>query len=206
MLDPLLSWLYAMGGTTNSPTVLAMLAAAAATEYIVPPFPGDTITLLGGVLVGAFSWSFALVLAAVMLGSVSGSMVAYAVGRRLRTRQPSLATGKGRLARIVRQFDRRGTWYLLINRFLPGIRPLFFVASGLANMPPLRVALLSTISAALWNVAIIVAGIAVGDNLGRLEELLVQYSTAAWLILLGVVLFFALRRLFHRSNTTSESD
>ncbi len=192
-----------MGDTTDSPAVLAILMGAAAVEYIVPPFPGDSITLLGGILVSAFSWNLGLVFAAVMLGSVAGSLVAFAFGQRLLRRQPALATGDGKLSKIVKQFEERGSWYLLINRFLPGIRPLFFVAAGLAGMRPRRVLALSAASAALWNAAIMAAGATVGDNLGRLEELLVQYSTAAWIVLGAIAFVIAIRTFWGRDRRPS---
>jgi membrane protein DedA with SNARE-associated domain len=204
VFDALITWLHAMGDATNSPVVLAILAAAAAVEYVIPPFPGDSVTLLGGVLVGAFSWNLALVFSAVMAGSVFGSFIAFAFGQRLLRKQPRIAVGDGKLARIVQQFEKRGSWFLLINRFLPGIRPLFFVAAGLAGMPTKRVLLLSTASAALWNAAILAAGAAVGDNLDRLEELLVQYSTGAWLLLLGVAPVMGIRALLRRKSRPTD--
>ena len=200
MFDALLTWLHAMGDATNSPAVLAILMAAAAAEYVIPPFPGDSVTLLGGILIGAFGWNIALVFMAVMIGSVAGSCIAFVFGQQLLRRKPTIAVGNGKLARIVKQFEKRGSWFLLINRFLPGIRPLFFVAAGLAGMPTKRVLLLSTASAALWNAAILGAGAAVGDNLERLEELLVQYSTVAWIVLLSVVLLMAIRALLARRS------
>ncbi len=186
MLDSLLSWLHAMGGATNSPLVLAALGAAAAIEYIVPPFPGDSITLLGGVLVSAFHWNLFLIFASVMLGSVLGSLAAYALGKRLAAKATKSSDSK--LMRLVARFETNGTWLLLINRFLPGIRPFFFVAAGMTGLSIRRVALLSSISAALWNAAIMAAGIAVGDNLERLEELLLTYSKIAWILLTVVVI------------------
>ncbi len=188
VFDSLLAWLHAMGDATNSPVVLLMLAAAAGIEYIIPPFPGDSITLLGGVLVSAFSWSFALVFTAIMVGAVSGSMVSYALGRRLRERKPRLAEGDGKLARLVCQFGERGTWFL-------------FVAAGLGGMPAKRVAILSAVSAALWNLAIMAAGAVVGDNLDRLEELLVKYSTIAWIVMIVGILLVALRAVLRRSRS-----
>ncbi len=186
-----------MGGATNSPLVLAALGVAAAIEYIVPPFPGDSITLLGGVLVSAFHWNFFLIFASVMLGSVLGSLVAFTLGKRLGA-APLAASSDSKLMRLVSRFKTNGTWLLLINRFLPGIRPLFFVAAGMAGLSIRRVALLSSISAALWNAAIMAAGIAVGDNLERLEELLLTYSKIAWILLMVIVVGVFVRSRLRR--------
>lgn len=198
MIDAQLTWLHAMGNATNSPLVLLILMGAAAIEYVVPPFPGDSIVLLGGVLVGAYAWSLPLVFTAVMLGSLFGSLLAFALGKRLLRRNPAIANGDGTLSKLVAQFHKRGSWFLLVNRFLPGIRPLFFVAAGLAGMSTRRVALLSAASAALWNAAIMVAGVAVGDNLERLENLLRTYSMFAWILVIVICIALAAKWLWKR--------
>src|SRR5262245_60083821 len=59
----------------NSVGGLAALAGSAMIEYVFPPFPGDFVTVLGAVLVTGYGWSFPLVLGAVMLGSVAGTLI-----------------------------------------------------------------------------------------------------------------------------------
>lgn len=196
MFESLLSWLNAMGASTNHPLVLAVLAGSAAVEFVFPPFPGDTVTLLGGILVGAYQWNLALVFSSLMLGSIIGGYVAFRIGKGWqRRRVQAIAEDKGRLARLVRQFDKHGSWFLLLNRFLPGIRPLFFVAAGLAGMGTRRVLVLSGISAALWNALIMVAGIAMGHNLDRLEEWRTTYTAVVSLLLVVILVFFVVKRL-----------
>ena len=62
-------------------TLYCLLALAACLEYVFPPFPGDTVTLFAGFLVGVNEeWSFALVFLALNVGSVLGTLIDYAAG------------------------------------------------------------------------------------------------------------------------------
>lgn len=175
---------------------LAVIAAAALIEYIFPPFPGDTITLFGAVLITAYNWSFWGVFGAVMAGSMAGSMGAFYVGtgwRRRRSRKPDR---RASLDRLVKKFHRHGAVYLVLNRFLPGIRSLFFVAAGLAEMPARSVLAYSTLSAALWNLGIIAIGSAVGANFDTLLDWVEKYTFAVWIALGAVVLFWVGRLIW----------
>ncbi len=208
-MDSLIAWFDLLGSDTNSVLGLAALCGAALLEYIFPPFPGDILTVFGGVLVSAYDWSFALVFLTVTTGSVLGGFVAFALGRRWHQRRaPDLAERETRLAHLVKRFGKHGSLYLLLNRFLPGIRPLFFVAAGLAGMSTGRVLVLSTISAAVWNALLIFAGMSVGHNLARIEDWLKTYSLVVWgLLLIGALLMIAkkvMRRKRDGSRTIEE--
>jgi len=194
-----------MGGYANHPLVLLILAGAAAIEYVFPLFPGDSITLLAGVLVGAYQWNFVIVFLSVLSGSVLGSWVAFAIGQRWQKRRQAEEGESGRLGLLVGKFRRHGSWYLVLNRFMPGIRPLFFVAAGLAGMSTRRVLLLSAVSAALWNAALMVAGIAVGHNIDQLEGWFRTYSTIAWIAIVVVVMVVVVRQLWRRMKRPPDS-
>lgn len=182
-----------------------ILFAGAAVEYLFPPFPGDTVTLAGAVLVTGYGWSLPLVFAATTLGSLVGAMADFYVGvwwyrrRERRGVPPTIDTGESRakaraqIDRLVRGFQRHGPVFLVINRFLPGVRAFFFVAAGLAGMRPAAVAFYAGLSAALWNGLLIAAGMAIGANLQALEQLFRTWSTVVWGVLGAIVLYFVVR-------------
>src|SRR6187397_2336142 len=101
-MDSFTDWLIGFASDRNHPAGYALLAGSALLEYVFPPFPGDTITLFGAVLITAYGWSGAGVFATVLAGSLAGAMIDFAVGRRLRAR------GHKRPAvdRIVARFER----------------------------------------------------------------------------------------------------
>ena len=166
-------------------------------EYIFPPFPGDVITLFGTYLVIKGYWSFAFTLALVTTGSLVGAALGYWIGvwlgRRLH-RLPSEREVQGwkpltreKYDLLLERFKRHGAVYILINRFLPGIRAFFFVVAGAARMSLLRVLLYAGISAVAWNAAILACGYAVGENWERLRSLFESYTIIIWCLLGGLV-------------------
>jgi membrane protein DedA with SNARE-associated domain len=185
-------------GDQNSLVGLSVLAGSAAIEYVFPPFPGDFVTVLGAVLVTGYGWSFFAVLAAVMLGSVLGAFAAFEVGEiwaRRRAADPN-ATPRPRLDAIVARFKRHGSAYVVINRFVPGIRGLIFVAAGLAGLPRRSVLFYAAVSALVWNLALMGLGVALGANLEALRTWVERYTIAAWVVLVvaGLVILVVVRR------------
>ncbi len=173
----------------TGPYALAALFGASLIEYVFPPFPGDTVVILGAFYATHGELPLPLVFLAVTLGSIAGSAIDYAIGMRLgsaaerrlpddppRKRWVSLE----RLHHVEARYRRHGDLYILINRFLPGVRGFFFVAAGLAGMPFRRVMALGALSASLWNALLLAAGWAVGENLERLVALFRTYSFVAW--------------------------
>jgi len=180
---------------------VAILFAGAAIEYLFPPFPGDTVTLAGAVLVTGYDWSLPLVFGATTAGSLAGALVDFRAGvwwhrRRERRGKPATgarATAREQIDRLVRGFQRHGAVYLVINRFLPGVRAFFFIAAGLAGMRTGPVMFYAGLSAALWNALVIAAGMAIGANLDTLERVFRTWSTVAWATLGAAALFFLVR-------------
>lgn len=201
-----MSWLDLIGASTNNALGLSVLAGAAAVEYLFPPFPGDLVVVFGGILVSAYHWNLALVFVMVTSGSMLGSLFAFALGRRWHLRRaPNLAEQDTHLAHLVNRFHKRGSLYLLLNRFLPGIRPLFFVAAGLSGMSTRRVLLLGGTSAAVWNSLLMLAGATVGHNLERIEGWLKTYSLVVWGLLLMIALALLAKRVSRRKSSESRT-
>src|SRR5690242_19661990 len=78
MLEHFDSWIRGVG-----PVGYLILGLAALIEYVFPPFPGDTVLVLGGVYAvrGERPWPWVLLV--VTLGSVIGAALNYGVGREL---------------------------------------------------------------------------------------------------------------------------
>jgi membrane protein DedA with SNARE-associated domain len=198
VLEQLLSWLDAMGSAIHHPAVLGLLTLAPVLEYVFPPFPGDTISLFGAILVSAYGWNLGLVFGLLMCGSLIGSYLAFTIGRRWRQRRAPNVAEASKLSALVEGFQRHGTYYLLLNRFLPGIRPIFFVAAGLSKMSTARVMFMSGISALLWNAMLMFAGVSIGNNLSELQSWLSTYSTVAYTVMAVLVLGLTGRFLWNR--------
>ncbi len=195
MIDELLAWLSEREG----PLGYLVLAAASAIEYIVPPLPGDTVTLFGTFLAATAGYSVALVYLTLTGGSIAGSLAAWGFGRYLGRHEagwPGFLQREGTrrgIHRIIDGFERHGGLYLAINRFLPAVRSLFFVAAGMADMPAWRVVVFGGLSAAAWNLLILGVGYSVGNNWQRLESLSRDYTYASLAVAGVVTLVIAVR-------------
>lgn len=195
-MDEIRDILSSLVESDNSLVGLGTLAGSAAIEYVFPPFPGDFVTVLGAVLVTAYGWSFVAVLTAVMVGSVVGALVAYQVGvvvARRRAGNPE-APPRPRLDALVARFGRHGPAFVMVNRFLPGVRAFIFVAAGLAGMDRGKVILYAAISALAWNLGLMALGAALGANLDQLVGLVERYTAAVWIVIAAVVIGLVLRR------------
>lgn len=185
-IDQLISSLGLLG--------LLVLGLAAALEYVVPPFPGDTITLLGGVYAVRGTQPWPLVFLVVTAGSVVGAAINYWVGHWLAKRfdahpgKSYFGITHARLEQVQARMRRNGPWLLLANRFLPGIRGLIFVAAGAAHMPRFNALLLGALSAMAHTGLVLALGAAVGGNLERLAAVVTRYQYAVvGLVVVGVV-------------------
>jgi membrane protein DedA with SNARE-associated domain len=192
-----------LAGLELGPLTLALLFCAAGIEYVFPPFPGDTITLLGAALVGAGGWPAAPVFAAITAGGLLGMAIDHRFGRFVAARDQHWRLRFSwwrkigvQLDRTLPVFARRPTAYLICNRFLPSIRALFFVAAGMVGLSLWRVLLFGGVSAVVWNAIIFALGAALGTNWQTLLGWVEAYNAFAWLALLAVLalLFWRLRR------------
>jgi membrane protein DedA with SNARE-associated domain len=194
MVEKLDSLIGAVG-----PLGYLVLFGAALIEYVFPPFPGDTVVLLGGVYAVRGQRPWFLVLLVVTLGSVLGAFIDYHIGRALKRRfesGPDFAQKHPHIIRLQDRMREKGILLIAFNRFMPGVRGLLFVAAGAAEMDVRRVMAWGAVSAVLWNALIMGVGIAVGGNIERMETLFREYTRVAWIVLAVGVVAVALRYLW----------
>ncbi len=205
MVDEILRWLAEQEG----PLAYLVLAAASALEYVFPPLPGDTVALFGTFLAATAGYEPLLVYATLTAGSIGGSLVAWAFGLyvgRHEERWPRFLRGdetRKRIHLVIDRFDRRGAVYLSLNRFLPALRSLFFIAAGMAGMRAWKVVLFGGLSAGAWNLLILLVGFGVGDNWERLAELSQHYSYASLAVVAIVVIALGARWLIQRRGPSA---
>jgi membrane protein DedA with SNARE-associated domain len=192
----------------NNPLGLLLLGLSALIEYVFPPFPGDTVVLFGAFLVTRHGWSLPLVFLVVMAGSGVGAMADFAFGVWLGRSQGGGLRGfllgpverQRKIEGLLDAFRRHGEAYIAINRFLPAVRALFFVAAGMARLRAGRVLFFSLASAAAWNTLIIGAGFAVGKSWEGIERFFRLYTTLAWAALGAVAVVLLVRFLLRRGR------
>jgi membrane protein DedA with SNARE-associated domain len=155
------------------------LALGAFVEYVFPPFPGDTVVVVGAVWTGATGASLWPVWLAVTVGAVAGTTANWWMGRKAANHLERLSeSNRARVDRLVLGFERYGAPLLVLNRFVPGVRALFFVAAGVAGLRLWVVVGWAMVSALLWNAALLGIGTWVGWNLEALLQALQRVGFA----------------------------
>jgi membrane protein DedA with SNARE-associated domain len=198
----MLETLKSFAGSANHPLGLLLLFAASVIEYLFPPFPGDSVTLFGAVLITTYSWSFWLIVLATTSGSTLGAAIDYWLGAAAHRRgPPKTARGerlRARVEEVTARFKKHGELLIVVNRFLPGIRALFFYAAGYSGMRFWRVIALAAASALAWNLLLVLVGAGIGANFDELMALAERYTLAVSALLALIALLLTARWLLRR--------
>lgn len=167
--------------------IYVVLFLGSGVEYVFPPFPGDTVLLFGAFLSGLGDLPLIWTFAAATAGSFLGSMGIYAFGatkgRKYFLKKNLRFFDAARVQSLENMYRRRGGAIIIVNRFIPAFRTFFFIAAGIAKMPPIRVAAYSFVSILLWNVLIAGLGYRAGSDWDALKGYMDTYSRA---VLIGV--------------------
>jgi len=172
-------------------------------ENLFPPIPGDTITALGSFLVGKGRLSYALVFVLTSTGSTIGFVLLFFLGKYFGRDYFFKKNFKffpaEKLRSSEKMFEKYGYFIVLMNRFLPGIRSVISLASGISNLSTAKVMLFSLISAILWNLIWINIGFLLGNNWDivkfRMAGIVKNYSLVVWLIVIVFITAFIIKKL-----------
>jgi len=180
----------------------AALVAAALAEYIFPPFPGDSLIALGGVWAWRTSKSWLGVWAAVTLGNTLGIGLQHRIGCVLAQRIQGTKSGwiaeklaawgltEERIAAMQERMRKHGVAWLLLNRFLPSLRALVFLAAGASGLSLKKTLGWGVAGSLAWSAFILGIGAWVGGNAERMIGLLNRYQkAAAWVVGTAIVLW-----------------
>lgn len=181
---------------------LVAVFVAAALEYMIPPLPADSVVLAGSLLVVSGAWPLPVVFTTAVAGGFVGAAIHYTLGRALSTPDGGMRgqqtveriVGKGSIDRFFAVFRRYGVWVIALNRMMPGIRSVAFLAAGAARLPPLATLGLGLVSNLIWTSLILGLGISVGGNWEKIEATFAVYSRG--IAIVGAVVGVALITLF----------
>ena len=187
------------------------VALAVALETIVAPIPSEVILPMAGWKVSQSAadpsivepltnlpWNISLAVALATVGSVAGAVVGYYIGawggRPLLDRYGRyVGIGADDLDRADHWFERWGNWAVFFGRMVPLVRTFVSYPAGISRMSMPRFLLFSTLGSLPWNLGLIYAGFLVGENYDQIEATLKPYEYVIYVIVLGLVAFFAVR-------------
>jgi len=203
VLDAIISWAQALISSLGYPG----LALVMFLENILPVIPSEAVLPLAGSLTldGRFSLLGVSLVGA--LGSLSGALVFYGLGRWLgeaRLRQLVeryggwLSLSAADLDRAIAWFNRYGEPIIFFGRMAPMARSLISLPAGLAGMRLPRFALYTVLGASLWNFLLAWSGRLLGQNWSLVSAWIGQYEHAVLTALAAAVILFIAWRLWGR--------
>jgi membrane protein DedA with SNARE-associated domain len=178
-------------------------------ENVFPPVPGDTVTLFAAYLAGRSTGHIAGVFVSTTLGSLGGFMIYYGLGRLIPLdyfiKKNFRFIPASQFVTAERWFQRYGYWIILANRFLSGLRSVISIVCGMYRLPWLRVVIVASIGASIWNGLLIYAGFTVGENWRSIDSLLQRYSRIWLLAAIVLVCAWLLKKKLFPSSRKSTS-
>ena len=201
------------GGLTG--TVLDLMEALGALgvglaillETVVPPIPSEVVLPLAGYLAQTGRMGLLAALLAATAGSLLGASFLYQLGRwlgpersrRWLDRLPLVDTAD--VDRAFGAFERRGRAAVLLGRLVPVVRSFISVPAGVVRMPWPQFLLYTALGSAVWNGALIGAGVALGTQYELVERYVGLLDRALIAALVGFGAWVVVRHLRRRSST-----
>lgn len=163
-MTALLDWVNSL----DIGTLYVLLGAVAFVESIFPPAPADVVVAFGAFYAARRNTEFWPVVAAIVVGSVLGSLVVYAVARRFgadwmhaRLRRLHLLNAEEKLEGLYAHY---GLAALFVSRFVPGLRAVVSPMAGALRVPVLRYTAVTALACTIWYGLIIWVAFRVGAD------------------------------------------
>jgi membrane protein DedA with SNARE-associated domain len=139
------------------------------------PLPEDVPLLTGGFLCHRGLASVYFMIPVGMLGVLAGDFMLFALGKRfghriVKHRFFRRLVNPSRLLAAERLFASHGLKIIFAARFLPGLRPMFFVSAGVLGVPFWQFALVNGAAACISVPTLVLLGRFFGQNLESLEH------------------------------------
>ena len=162
-------------------------------ENVFPPIPSEAVLLFGGALTVSTALNAPGMIVAATIGSVSGAIVLYALGRIFKAeRLRKLFEGKfGQILHLnPEHVDKSVVWFekyeskaVLICRCVPIVRSLISIPAGFASMNIPKFLLLTTIGSAVWNTVLVYIGSMLGEAWEKAMPYFDKYSSIAAVVI-----------------------
>ena len=139
------------------------------------PIPEDIPLLTGGYLCYRGLAYLPIMIAVAMVGVLCGDFILFLLGRRwghhiVEHRVVRRLIKPNRLLYAEKLFGDHGIKILFAARFLPGLRPMLFVAAGVLRVSPLTFVVVDGLAASISVPALILLGLYFGNNLDALAH------------------------------------
>lgn len=162
-------------------------------------FEGEVFAIIGGFLAYRGSYPLELIAALAFVGSFTGDLSVFLFSR-FWSGHRWVARWKERpkFAKALRLVDRYQAFFVIVNRYIYGLRMPGLIALGLSSISIPRFLVLNLIGAALWAGLFTTIGFAFGYSIGsvfaRLEMMERGVGITLAVIAIALALWFAWRQ------------
>ncbi|MFD0361333.1 DedA family protein [Nocardia sp. GCM10030253] len=141
----------------GSPLVYLVVFAIAALDGVLPIFPSEVVLLVSGAFAATGRPNIGLLILAASAGAAAGDQLSYRIGRHagrpVLRRFPEGTKRRRAVGWVAGVLERRGPVFIVIGRFLPGMRSIMTLTAGAVGVPPRTFTAFDTVGALLWGVS-----------------------------------------------------
>jgi membrane protein DedA with SNARE-associated domain len=169
-------------------------------ESMVVPVPSEFVMPFAGFLVAQGNFNFILVIIASSLGSITGSLIFYYIGK---TGGHTLVEKYGKYVLVDTEdikkteawFNKRGELTIFIARLIPVVRHLISLVAGVGKMNVRKFTLYTTLGATLWNGILTYLGFILGQHWNEVSQYVEELDIIIVILLVIGCLYFAYRHI-----------
>jgi membrane protein DedA with SNARE-associated domain len=178
-------------------------------ESMVVPVPSEFVMPFAGFLVEQGTLNFYLVILASTLGSITGSLIFYYIGK---TGGHRLIEKYGKYVLVDHEdikkteewFNKRGELTVFIARLVPVVRHLISLIAGIGRMNVKKFSFYTIIGAAIWNAILTYLGVYLGQHWEEVSQYMEELDIVIVLLLLIGCVYFAYRHITRRKKNLAK--
>jgi membrane protein DedA with SNARE-associated domain len=194
ILDPLVRAATDVIDATGLAGVFALMTL----ESACIPIPSEAIMLFAGFNVSEGNLTLFGIVAAGVLGNLTGSLIAYAAGYygriELLDRNRLIHVNRRHLEWADRWFERHGSATVFFTRMLPIIRTFISLPAGVARMPLGRFIVFTVAGSIPWVLMLAIVGREVGDRWDQWRSHLHYVDYAIVVAIVVAIVYLIVRR------------
>lgn len=175
-------------------------------ESMVVPVPSEFVMPFAGFLVAQGKFNFILVIIVSTIGSVTGSLICYYIGKTgglilVEKYGKYVLVGTEDIKKTEEWFSKRGEFTVFFARLIPVIRHLISLIAGVGKMNVKKFILYTILGAALWNSILTYLGIILGQHWDEVSQNLKGVDIVIVILLIVGCLYFVYRHLTRTKKT-----
>jgi len=174
-------------------------------ESMVVPVASELVMPFAGYLVFQGNFNFILVIIASSLGSITGSLIFYYIGK---TSGHTLIEKYGKYVLVDHEdiektevwFQKRGELTVFFARLVPVVRHLISLVAGVGKMNVKKFSFYTILGATIWNAILTYLGYVLGQHWEEVSQYLESLDLLILVLLIVGIIYFVYRHLKRRKK------